>query len=80
MRFDVVDKGAQALGEPLVFVVDQLLPDVSVNVAHVQVAELSFGDIGLGYKIGKVGDHITFGEKMRDDIGSPDFQNRGDVQ
>ena len=58
----------------------QLLPDVYVKVADVDIAELSRVDEGLCDEIGKKGDHLAFRNDRGDDVGTSYFKHRGYFQ
>ena len=77
---NIFEYGFQTFGHPLVFVVNELFPNIDVYIHNIKIAELSRSGPFLCYKIGKIGDHIAFCEKMRNDIGPSDFKNRRNFQ
>ena len=59
MGLDIFDDRFQTLGKPFVLVVDQLLPDIDVDIADVEVTKLALLDQGAGDKVGQKRDHVA---------------------
>ena len=50
--------------------VDELLPDLDLHIADVEVAKLARLDELARDEVGEVGDHVTFRDDVCDDVGS----------
>ena len=70
MLLDVSDHRSEGFRHPLILMVDELLPDLGLHIADVEVAKLARLDELARDEVGEVGDHVTFRDDVCDDVGS----------
>ena len=76
MFLDIFDDCFETLGHPLVFMINQLLPDFHIHVGDIQIAKHTGIHQRLRYEIRQEGNHIAFGKQRCDHIRPANFQYR----
>ena len=80
MGLYVPDQCPQVLVQPLVAVIDQLLPHLYVDVGDVEIAQRSLFHLSFGDELGEEGDAYPSLQQAHDEIGASQLQYRLDLQ